>query len=425
MAFYNKLVIGNEKCTVFLYGEIGEVAGAVGSNEIVSDLLDACETGKPIEVRINSNGGDVFAGIAIFNALRNCKGSVKIFVDGVAASMASVIALCGKHVEMSRYARLMIHRVSGVCYGNADDLQRCIDELDGIEETLCQMYAPKLGKTAEEIRASYFDGRDHWITAQEALELGLINGIYDTDTVPAGTRPEDVYNTFNRRFKATATDGAEENGDLSAFTARLGRLLGLTPPYTTESVYKAVKRLIRGKEQQDGKEQIENAVKRGWIDSGQRSMFAALAKSNRQAFNQYMSDKQRGDNVAVEGLLDKAESSGQIFPQERSTYKAIGGVMGAKVLAELVATRPGTRRIMRELNMHKENRNDWTLADWRTYAPEELRKNPKLYDTLRKKEGGEPLTHSLEWYRRNNPDFLRDNPDFYKQLVEQEFSSNK
>lgn len=425
MAFYNKLVIDNEKCTVFLYGEIGDAAGAIGSSEIVSDLLDASDTGKPIEVRINSNGGEVFAGIAMFNALRNSKGDVKIFVDGVAASMASVIALCGKHVEMSRYARLMIHRVSGGCFGNADDLQRCIDELEKIEDTLCQMYAPKLGKTPEEIRATYFDGHDHWITAEEALKLGLINGIYDTDTVPTGTRPEDIYNTFNTRFKAMATDEEDPNSDLKAFTARLGWLLGLTPPYTAESIYKAVKRLVRGKEQQDGKELIENAVKRGWIENGQRGMFAALAKSNRQAFSQFIKDKQRDETLTVEELLNKAEGSGKILLQERGIYKAIGSVMGAKVLAELVTIRPGTRRVIRDINLHKENRDNWTLTDWRTYAPEELRKNPILYDMLRKREGGEPLTHSLEWYRRNNPDFLRDNPDFYKQLVEQEYNSNK
>ena len=425
MEFYNRLTETSEKCTVYLYGEIGDTSGTVGSSEIATDIADACDTGKPIDVRINSNGGEVFAGIAIFNALRNCEGDVKIFVDGVAASMASVIALCGKHVEMSRYARLMIHRVSGSCFGNADDMQRCIDQLEEIEDTLCQMYAPKLGKTPEEIRATYFDGKDHWITAQEALRIGLINGIYDTETVPTGTRPEDIYNTFNNRFKATATDGNGENNNLSVFTARLGRLSRLTPPYTEKAVYEAVKRLIRGKEQKDGKEQIETAVKMGWIEKGQRGMFEALAKSNEQAFNRFMSDKQRNDVLEVENLLNMAEGSGKILPPERSTYKAIGRVMGAKVLAELVAIRPGQRRVVRELNLHKENRKDWTLTDWRTYAPDELRKNPKLYDALKKKEGGAPLTKSLDWYRRYNPDFLRENPDVYRQLVEQEYKNNK
>lgn len=425
MGFYNRLIENGDKCTVYLYGEIGDVSGAVGSNEIVTDIADACDTGKPIEVRINSNGGEVFAGIAIFNALRNCEGDVKIFVDGVAASMASVIALCGKHVEMSRYARLMIHRVSGGCFGNADDMQKCIVQLEEIEDTICEMYAPKLKMKPEEIRAKYFDGGEHWITAQEALKLGLINGIYDTDTVPTGTRPEDIYNTFNNRFKAEATDWDGEKGDLKAFTARLTRLLGLNPPYTEKAVYEAVRRLIRGKEQQDGKEQIENAVKMGWIENGQRGMYEALAKSNKQAFNRFISDRQRNEVIEVENLLNMAESSGKILNPERNLYKAIGREMGAKVLAELVAIRPGTRRVMRDINLNKENRKGWTLTDWRTYAPDELRKNPKLYDELRKKEGGAPLTKSLEWYRRYNPDFLKENPEVYKQLVEQEYKNNK
>ncbi|WP_395263149.1 ATP-dependent Clp protease proteolytic subunit, partial [Clostridium perfringens] len=89
---------------------------------------------------------------------------INIYIDGIAASMASVIALCGKHVEMSKYARLMLHSVSGGCYGNKKDMQKCIDEITSLEDTLCDMYSAKTGMSKEDIHSKYFDGEDHWLT---------------------------------------------------------------------------------------------------------------------------------------------------------------------------------------------------------------------------------------------------------------------
>lgn len=114
--------------------------------------------------------------------------------------MASVIALCGKPVQMSRYARLMLHSVQGGCYGNKDEMKDCIREIEALEDTLCEMYATRMGKDKEEIRAMYFDGKDHWLRADEALALGLIDGIYDADPVPEDSTPEQVFQIFNNRL---------------------------------------------------------------------------------------------------------------------------------------------------------------------------------------------------------------------------------
>ena len=75
---------------------------------------------------------------------------------------------------MSRYARLMLHSVQGSCYGNKDEMKNCIREIEALEDTLCEMYATRMGKAKDEIRAMYFDGRDHWLRADEALALGLL-----------------------------------------------------------------------------------------------------------------------------------------------------------------------------------------------------------------------------------------------------------
>lgn len=413
MQYYNKLVVEKDKCTIFLYGDIGDSSGTVSSDEIVTELLEACRESKPVEVRINSNGGEVYAGIAIFNALRNCEGNVSIYVDGVAASIASVIALCGKPVRMSRYARIMLHRVSGSCNGTVEDMQMCIDEMESLEDTLCQIYSIRCGQTPEEIKTLYFDGKDHWITAQQALALGLIDGIYDTDVIPQSDIPSEIYGTFNYRFN---------NADGSwSFRAHLCRLLDISPNCTDESIYKAIKRLVRGKKAQDSNEAIDSAVKKGWMENGQRSMFVALARSNRQAFAKFIEERERKDALQVERLLDEAVRTGRVLPMERTTYKNIGYSMGANVLAELVSIKPSNMRAARYIDIDKEDRRKWTLNDWRTYAPRELASNPKLYEELRKKEGMTAASMSLDWYRRNNPEYLKEHPEFYKQLIEQEY----
>ena len=194
------MIPGTDACCILLYGDIGEYDDNVRSGDIARELLEAeALTGK-VDVRINSNGGEVYSGIAIFNALKNSKADITIYVDGIAASMASVIALCGKPVQMSRYARLMLHSVQGGCYGNKDEMKDCIREIEALEDTLCEMYATRMGKDKEEIRAMYFDGKDHWLRADEALALGLIDGIYDADPVPEDSTPEQVFQIFNNRL---------------------------------------------------------------------------------------------------------------------------------------------------------------------------------------------------------------------------------
>ena len=197
--FFN-IIPGKDACCILLYGDIGEY-DSVRSGDIARELLEAEALSGKIDVRINSNGGEVYAGIAIFNALKNSKADITIYIDGIAASMASVIALCGKPVQMSRYARLMLHSVQGGCYGNKEEMQGCIREIESLEDTLCEMYAARMGKEKEEIRSLYFDGKDHWLRADEALALGLIDGIYDADPLPEDSTPEQVFQIFNNRLQ--------------------------------------------------------------------------------------------------------------------------------------------------------------------------------------------------------------------------------
>ena len=165
-------------CTILLYGEIGPYAD-VTAKETVVQLMEAAKQYSRINLRINSVGGEVATAIAIFNAIREVKSDVIIYIDCIAASAASFIAACGREVKMSRYAQLMIHRPMGMAFGNADNLKDYTSHLEQIENILCDIYSKRTGMSVDEIKATYMDGQDHWIDAEEAVRLGFADEIYD------------------------------------------------------------------------------------------------------------------------------------------------------------------------------------------------------------------------------------------------------
>ena len=167
-----------DTCCILLYGEIGNYAD-VRAQDVVAQLMEAERTYRKIDVRINSVGGDVHTGIAIFNALHQSQADITIYIDCIAASTASFIAGCGKPVKMSRYARIMIHRPSVIVSANADELKEYIHTLEDIEDILCSIYSERTGMSVEEVRAKYMDGENHWLTADEALAMGFVDAIYD------------------------------------------------------------------------------------------------------------------------------------------------------------------------------------------------------------------------------------------------------
>lgn len=185
---------------VLLYGRIGS-GEKVNDSDFVSELMTLAATYKHIDVRINSLGGDVFLGMAIFNALRQIDADINLYIDGVAASMAGVIALCGRPLNMSRYSRLMLHQVSGGIYGTSSEIRQYADVVEGLTGTLVQMVAGRTGMTEDEVRQKWFSGGDHWISAQEALELKLADSIYDledADKLASDASAEVIYEFTNR-----------------------------------------------------------------------------------------------------------------------------------------------------------------------------------------------------------------------------------
>ena len=197
---YFNIIPGDGSATLLLYGDIGD-GYKVESGRIVSELIALQSQYDKIDVRINSRGGDVFSGMAIYNALRQSKSDITIYIDGVAASIAAIIALCGKPLYMSPYAKLMLHSVSGGTWGNASALRQTADQMEQLQKDLANMIAGRCGMKAKDVQAKYFDEKDHWIDAQEAVAMKLCDGIYDMATTEEQPKTaEEIYNFFNNRL---------------------------------------------------------------------------------------------------------------------------------------------------------------------------------------------------------------------------------
>lgn len=169
---------------VYLYGEIGRWMD-VDATEVVRELerMQNKEGVRSVTFYVNSGGGDVMQGLALYNYLNRCGLEVTWVVDGIAASMMAMLMSNPKHtVKAARYAKLMYHRVTGYVYGNSDEIRSAADMVDTFEADLVAMMAERTGKAAEEIRTAYFDGIDHWLSVTEAVDLGLVDEITDGDS---------------------------------------------------------------------------------------------------------------------------------------------------------------------------------------------------------------------------------------------------
>lgn len=202
--FFNVILPRKEEDAVgiLLYGYIGQNGqDPVDSAAVVTEIKELSSRYKNIDVRINSMGGEVYAGLAIFNALKESDANIHIYIDGVAASMAAVIALCGKPLHMSRYSRLMLHSVSGGVSGSSQYIRAYADQIDALTNTLVDIVAERAGMSADDVRAKWFEGSDHWISAQEALDMKLADSIYDMHDgqAPAeNATAEAIYEFTNR-----------------------------------------------------------------------------------------------------------------------------------------------------------------------------------------------------------------------------------
>jgi len=193
---------------ITLYADIGEDwwgdGSSVSARDFAKILKDIPESVNEIQLRINSPGGDVFDGITIYNRLVQHKAKVVVYVDGMAASIASIIALAGDEIIFGEGASMMIHKPWTRAMGNSNDILAVVDRLDEVEEQLVGIYVRKTGLDRTEIKELM--AKETWFDAQQAIEAGFADKTMETEEAiniaaslerASWIRNKPVFNNFN------------------------------------------------------------------------------------------------------------------------------------------------------------------------------------------------------------------------------------
>ena len=208
--WYDMKALANGATEIYVFDEIGY--WGVTAKDFARDLKEVKPNGA-IDLHINSPGGSVTDGIAIYNLLKNHPSTVNVIIDGLAASMASIIAMAGDTITMPENALMMIHNPWGGASGEAEDLRKTADLLDKMKSALISAYTIKTGKSSEEI--SDLMNAETWMTGSEAVEMGFATQVSAEVQLAASfdiSKLENFQNNKQSFFKpsAVAADKTQE-----------------------------------------------------------------------------------------------------------------------------------------------------------------------------------------------------------------------
>lgn len=207
------------KADVYFYGDIvsdgwGKWTEEDKCPQDILDLLAECNGVEELNIYINSGGGSVWAGVAIYNILKRFNAKKTVHIDGLAASIASVIALAGDEVIMPKNSFMMIHKAWCYTSGNADELRSTADMLDTIEKSIVNIYMENTLDGIEESFVKELMSAETWLEAEKAAEL--FKNITVSESVEAAACISDYrYNNTPQGVFAAKTDTpAEQKPDI-------------------------------------------------------------------------------------------------------------------------------------------------------------------------------------------------------------------
>lgn len=350
--------IDGKETTIYLYGRVGtdftDADFSIVMNAVKTDILN---------IRINSPGGDVFQGNAIYSTIKSFKGEVFTFIDGVAASMASVIALAGKRVYMAENAMYMIHNPSfSNLKGDSRELRKQADFLEKVKATMVKAYSGKTGILAETINEML--DFETWLTSQEALKLKFIDEII-----------EDVFQKSAKASKLTALTASsielfneyqlinnkqnEGTMDLNELISRLKLAKGAD----MTAVLDAVDKLMN-----------ENET----LKAGEEKVKKAEAETVQAVLNNAVNHKK----ITVD-MMPKFQAL--LEADFENTSSVLNMMPAAQKLSDLLDYSQQSNNVTTDIN--SKAKSQWNLDDYRRFAPLELQRNPKLYASLCDKAG--------------------------------------
>lgn len=191
------------KAEIIIYAPIGDswYEDSVSAKRFSDELKDLPDTVNEIDLRLNSPGGDVFDGIAIYNRLKQHKAKINVYIDGLAASIASIIALAGDNIIIGEGALYMIHLPWTFSMGDRNDLENTINRLMDVEEQLLNIYSKKTGMDRIELKKMMED--ETWMDADQVIELGFADEkIEDSEPIAASAINSRWINKTPRSFNS-------------------------------------------------------------------------------------------------------------------------------------------------------------------------------------------------------------------------------
>lgn len=340
--------------TLHIYDEIDSWFG-VNAEALVVEI-SALDPETELTVRINSPGGNAFDGINIANAIMRHPGKTITYVDGLAASAASVIAVASDEVVVSKYGQAMVHDARSGQYGTAKDLRSVADHLEKLSSSYANLYADRAGGTAEEWAQAMAD--ETWYNAEEMVAAGLATRIddsgvrADTEQAVASALASSSYKfKYSGRPAAPAPVARADNAGASAsaniskeghvpdIKEDVAKRLGLGPDATDEDVLAALDKLA-GTEQEDTAEDTttagDNAAETGAdtaVDG--KELVAAAAKAGLVLMDPARVSKLESDAAAgalaratqiAEAhakVVDAAVAKGKITAPRRDAFLAL------------------------------------------------------------------------------------------------------
>lgn len=197
---------------LWIYQEIGEdfwTGEGITAKSFQKELSEV--KASQIDLHINSPGGLVFDGITIYNLLKQHPANITTYIDGLAGSIASVIALSGNEVYMAENALFMMHEPFGMAIGNAEEMRKTADILDKVGESISIAYQSKSGKDEKEIKQLMVDVS--WLSAKEAKNLGFVDEI--TSSVDMAACAKFIPIMEAAKFKNIPTELFNNNKELT------------------------------------------------------------------------------------------------------------------------------------------------------------------------------------------------------------------
>jgi len=359
----------SDKAVLTVYGYVGGYY--MDMRAVNSAISDIQESGyKQLDFHMHTYGGSVIDGNLIYNFLAGFSGNVDIYIDGIAASMGSIIMLAGKNKpQIAENGFIMIHCPSGYAEGTVADLNAAADLLSMMQKNFKQKLITATGKSEEEINA-LFDGTDHWFDADKAIAFGLASGKFTpkvqdlavsntTEASKLGAKA--VFDRFSALTQNMFNQPPVNKMDKKAIIARY-KLTDVTEANTEEEIYAS-------------------------IDAKLASATTAATTAEQNAANTA--------KTAITAAVDQAIVEGKLPKEQRDKYIARGEKLGLADLNAILADMHPYQSIQSKITggaggASPEDRKGWTWNDYQAKAPDELesmpKTNPDLFKALYKAE---------------------------------------